>query len=184
MAAGESSRMGDRIKQLIPWKKTNLINNAITTAVNSKADYVKVVLGAYAAEIKKSIPAEAETFTCHNWKEGLGTSIGYGVQQALEDKPDKILIMLADQPFIDTAFINKLIQRAINSNKSVIATGYNSKAGVPAVFDKKLFAELVNLKGSSGAKMIIEKYKGETEIIDNPDAAKDIDTVEDYEKLS
>lgn len=180
MAAGESRRMGDQIKQLMAWKGTDLINNAITTAANTKADSVKVILGAYAGKIKKSIPAEVGTYICESWKEGLGTSIGYGIRQVLEDKPDKILIMLGDQPFIKTSFLNNLIQRSATSDKLIIATGYAAKAGVPAVFDKNLFPELVLLQGSSGAKKIIEKYKVETEIVDNPDALKDIDTIKDY----
>lgn len=183
MAAGESKRMGDRIKQLLPWENTNLISHAITTAANSKVTSVKIVLGAYAGEIKKTLSPEVEYYTCENWQRGLGTSIAYGIQRVLDskDKPDKILIMLADQPFIDTAFLNNLIDRSVNSGYLIIATQYKYKAGVPAIFDKKLFSEISKLKGNKGAREIIKKYTDETELIYNPNAAKDIDTIEDFE---
>ena len=182
MAAGASRRMGDSIKQLLPWKGTNLINHTINIARSSDGDSLNVILGAFAEEIKNTLPSGIKVHTCNNWEEGLGTSIAYGARQIIssENAFDKILILLADQPFIDTAYINELIKVAKNSDKLIIATRYGDKAGVPAVFDKKLFSEICKLKGATGAKKLIIKYKDQAILLANPAAQKDIDTEEDF----
>ncbi|MBG7631334.1 MAG: NTP transferase domain-containing protein, partial [Bacteroidetes bacterium] len=45
LAAGESKRMNG-IKQLLPWKNTTLLGNAIEQGLNSNVNLVYVVLGA------------------------------------------------------------------------------------------------------------------------------------------
>lgn len=186
MAAGGSKRMGATIKQLLPWKGTTLINDALNTALQTNAQQVKVVLGAHAAEIKKKIPGAIECYTCQDWEKGLGTSIAHGVRNIISssDRQDKILIMLADHPFIDADFLNSLIDTAVKSPKLIVATNYREKAGVPAIFDKILFEALAALKGDTGARGIIEKHKDSTVLLQNEEAEKDVDTLEDYELLS
>ena len=52
LAAGAATRM-QAIKQLLPWKKTTLLGNAIEQGLQSNVDKVYVVLGANASKIKK-----------------------------------------------------------------------------------------------------------------------------------
>ena len=55
--------------------------------------------------------------------------------------------------------------------------------GVPALFSNSLFSELINLEGDKGAKNLMRKYQDEVLAIPIPEAAIDIDTPDDYEKL-
>jgi CTP:molybdopterin cytidylyltransferase MocA len=41
----------------------------------------------------------------------------------------------------------------------------------------------MSLHDSEGANKIIEKYEGKTVLVAAPEAALDVDTLEDYEKL-
>lgn len=186
MAAGGSKRMGATVKQLLPWKDTTLINNAIHTALQTNAQHLKVVLGAHAAEIRKLICGNVDCCTCNDWEKGLGTSISYGVQNIMrsDEKPDKILIMLADQPFIDTAFLNLLIHTAVTSEKLIVATRYKGRAGVPAIFDKALFEALIDLEGDTGARGVIKKYIDNAVLLKNEEAERDVDTISDYQSLT
>ena len=54
LAAGKSTRMGT-VKQLLPFKKSTLLNHCINQALQSKTDSVFCVLGAYKELITKEI---------------------------------------------------------------------------------------------------------------------------------
>ena len=111
LAAGNSSRMGEA-KQLLPWSQDTLLGNAIEMAKRSKIKKVYVVLGAEAERIKASLKeCKQELIMNQNWSRGMGTSISCGVAGVLNSDidPAAILVMLADQPFIDKTYINALI---------------------------------------------------------------------------
>jgi molybdenum cofactor cytidylyltransferase len=111
LAAGASSRMG-RTKQLLPWQDTTLLGSAIRTARDSNAKSVAVVLGANAESIRgrvnvgRGVKTDADFVENTAWETGLGSSIACGTEFLIEKKIvyDGILIMLADQPLIDTEY--------------------------------------------------------------------------------
>ena len=123
LAAGASRRMGETTKQLLQWKNTTLLGNAIAVAEKSNAKNIFVVLGADAQNIKNKIKTTRCTIAINkNWVAGLGTSIACGIQElnTTTDKYDGVLLMLADQPFIDVDYLNLLIEGFNKSNKRII----------------------------------------------------------------
>ncbi|PKA96403.1 molybdenum cofactor cytidylyltransferase [Flavobacteriaceae bacterium MAR_2009_75] len=185
LAAGSSSRMG-RPKQLLSWGKTNLIGNAIDQAKNSQSDKIVVVLGANSELIKDKIGRwEVDIVENEDWKAGLGSSLAKGVTHLTEHETfDGILVMLADQPLIDSAYLNLLIESFYTTSYSIIATAYSKRAGVPALFDKKFFESLCDLGEDNGAKLIIEQFGHEVLSLDPGKKATDIDTEVDYINLT
>lgn len=184
LAAGESKRMGTP-KQLLKWGKSTLLNHSITQAVNSKADSVFVVLGANFDTIKDSIDTDDVTVLKYaDWKLGMGNSIAFGIQKIWSLAFDGVTLMLVDQPQIDTSFLNKLILEFQQSEKPIIATGYKNGAGVPAVFDKTYFEQLVSLSGKKGGRLLINNNLSNATLITSIDNIADIDTMEAYEKLN
>ncbi|GGG45268.1 4-diphosphocytidyl-2C-methyl-D-erythritol kinase [Croceivirga lutea] len=176
LAAGASTRMG-RPKQLLPWKNTTLIGNCIKTAKAITAD-VLVVLGANATIISDVLPSSVETAINIGWKNGMGTSIAFGVQQ-IEEKfqPEQLLVLLIDQPLIDEAYLKKLLRQ--NSNK-IVATKYGNRVGVPVLFPRTVFKELKNLSADHGARHLLEKFKDQLLILEANGKAVDLDTPENY----
>lgn len=182
LAAGSSSRMGSP-KQLLKWGNTTLLNDSITQAANSISDSVFVVLGANYSKVKDSIKNKSVTILINNkWELGLGNSIAYGLNAIQKHNFDGVLLMLADQPQVDTVFLNKLISAFEKGDKSVIATTYKNEGGVPAIFDKSYFNQLASLKGDKGAKLVINKSLADTTLITPSIPITDIDTDEMYEK--
>lgn len=154
LAAGSSSRMGQP-KQLLPWKDTTLLGNAIRNATTSTAKAIYVVLGANAKRIQKEIvDGEIEVIENPDWQHGIGSSIGIGMKMLLkkDNDFDGILIMLADQPLIDKDYLNLMITSFYSQREHIIATAYKNRAGVPALFYKAYFNELADLKNDFGAK--------------------------------
>ena len=183
LAAGASSRMG-KIKQLLPWKQTTLIGNAIEQALDSKADDVFVVLGANYQLISKEIKQENITIIYNkNWTLGMGSSIVCAMDffDKKHKKYDGVLITLVDQPLIDVIYFNMLINKFIDNN--IIASKYKNRVGVPAIFSLKYFNELRQLNGDIGARNLILKHINDVKKIDAFDKIQDIDSIESYEHL-
>ncbi len=185
LAGGKGSRMGG-IKQLLPWKGSTLLENAIKQAKMSNAAKTIVVLGAHTTEIKSKIK-DPNILVVENqqWESGLGTSISCGVKYIQRNQINAagVMILLADQPLIDTAYINKMIDAFNKSSNGMVTTNYGIREGVPAVFDQRFFLELQALDQDFGARELIKKNSQLNLSIHPEGKALDIDTHEDYQAL-
>jgi len=120
-----------------------------------------------------------------NWGGGIGSSIAAGISHFLakEMDYDAVLIMLADQPLIDTNYLNKMMGNWIGNPSKIISTQYDNKSGVPAIFGKEHFEELQTLNKDFGAKDIILANEA-TVLALNPEGKEiDIDSWETYQEL-
>lgn len=186
LAAGESVRMGKKIKQLLPWKGTTLLEHAINTAKTTTAYKTLVVLGAHSDKIKAEIAFNSVAyFENKEWARGMGSSIAAGTKCLREQcvPLDGILIMLCDQPLIDSNHLNEMIRAFSTGDKNLIVTGYSKGVGVPALLSKNYFSKLEALDGASGAREILEKNIEDSTILVGGKREIDIDTHEDYLKL-
>jgi molybdenum cofactor cytidylyltransferase len=183
LAAGTSSRMKDKVKQLLPWKNTTLLGQAITEAKKITKHDVFVVLGANAALIKPHIKGEKITIFEHeHWNNGLGSSIAFGVTHLSSlNFYDAVFIILADQPLIDAQYLKGMLKEYERDTAIIVATKYPNNNGVPAIFAKEYFDDLVNLTGDTGAKYLINTKN--VVCIDPKEKSIDIDTWEEYERL-
>lgn len=185
LAAGSSSRMG-KIKQLLPWKDSTLLEHAIKIAKLSKASEVLVVLGSNAKLIKENIKTDNVSFLENtNWELGLGTSISCGVNFLMHNNKDTdaILVLLADQALIDTEYLNEMIDRFTSNKIDLIATRYGDKIGVPALFKQIYFTDLQNLDGDQGAQLLLKKFEDKVVSMNPVGKTFDVDTLVDYNKL-
>jgi molybdenum cofactor cytidylyltransferase len=183
LAAGNSSRLGSP-KQLVEFEGKTLIERITETAL-SISEVVLVVLGGNSEQILPKLERfEDSISTVFNpdWQEGMGTSIRFGVEH-LTEKSDLILILLSDQPFISKVLLQNMLQTYANLQNPIITCVYNNTLGVPILFDKSIFPELLELSGNKGAKSFLHLYKDKISTIDFPEGIIDIDTIEDVEKL-
>jgi molybdenum cofactor cytidylyltransferase len=186
LAAGSSSRMGVP-KQLLKWNNTTLLNHAINTVKQIDQNEIVLVLGAHFDKITSIIDASNITVIFNeDWEKGLGNSIACGIKYLKESLPDidSVLIQLADQPLIDSNFLNKMIENYQLNPDKIICTSYqNKRLGVPAIFNKTKFEELSKLNHDKGAKDILNMNPENILFLDGTDLISDIDTIEDYETL-
>jgi len=184
LAAGSSSRLG-RPKQLIEFQGKKLIQKAIEEAQKSKADSLVVVLGWNPELIKSTFDSKQIPFVINeNWEEGMASSMQTGLRFLIEkEHPDQVILMLVDQPFVDADLLNSLILEKEKSGKGIVACSYSDTLGVPAIFDRAYFEEMLSLKGSEGAKKVIMKHRADVFAVDFPLGAVDLDTEEDLERL-
>ncbi|WP_430966835.1 nucleotidyltransferase family protein [Spongiimicrobium sp. 2-473A-2-J] len=184
LAAGASTRMGGALKQLLPWKDTTLLGHAISQAKASKADDVFIVLGAQASKLRSQFGQNGTTLVENEqWASGMGTSIACGVAYLTSHKKDwdGVLVMLCDQPLVDTAYLNTLID-TFTAN-GIVATDYGGRRGVPALFSKTFFQELALLKEDYGAREVLLRHREDVIVLNGVGKTADVDTPEDYKNL-
>jgi molybdenum cofactor cytidylyltransferase len=184
LAAGNSSRLGQP-KQLIEFQGETLIRRITKTALTISND-VLIVLGANAELIEADLePFTGQVKTVFNpdWQEGMGTSIKIGVQQ-LAKNADAIMVLLCDQPFVTAEKLQEILQIFANFHQPIIACEYKNQLGVPMLFDKTIFPELLNLKGDKGARAFLHKYEGKIGLIDFQEGNFDVDTLDDLKQLN
>lgn len=186
LAAGASRRMKNRPKQLLEFRGETLLRHAAQTALASPCRPICVVLGANAGKLQAEIvDLPVEIVVNKNWANGIASSLKAGLEKLLEIAPDisAVCVMLADQPLITAPTINRLVEMFERGENPIAACGYAETIGVPAILARSLFDEVMNLEGDAGAKKIICKYIESAGQLSVPEAALDIDSPQDYERL-
>lgn len=185
LAAGSSSRLRHPKQKLLFNGKT-LLQQTVETAIHSLCKPIIVVLGAYAEEIHADIEKEdVYIYRNDSWEEGMSSSIREGITMLQKTAPNvsDVVLMVSDQPFVDTELLGQLIFEKVATGKEIIACSYSNTLGVPVLFNKKFFPELLSLKGQEGAKKLLMNHTESVHAIPFPLGNIDIDTIEDYEAL-
>jgi len=183
LAAGASSRMGSP-KQLLIWQDRPLLVHAIDSARSVLTERIVVVLGANAEAIKAAVDLTGVGVALNpDWADGMAGSIRAGIQ-ALPATASAVLLMLCDQPLINAAHLQNLVQAWQHAPERIVVSQYAESFGVPAVFPAEFFQQLVSLTGDHGAKSLLAKLEVHLLKIPLPEAELDIDNSEDYSHLN
>ncbi|RZK60616.1 MAG: nucleotidyltransferase family protein, partial [Hymenobacter sp.] len=120
------------------------------------------------------------------WADGMGGSIAAGLaelESATEGpKVDAVVVMLCDQPLVSEEVIGQLIVQFQATHQPVVASAYAGTQGVPALFGREIFPQLLALRGASGARELLQQYN-HLPTIDFPGGATDVDTEAQYAAL-
>lgn len=185
IAAGQSKRLGTP-KQLLVYEGKTLINRLIDNLKTTFNFPMVLVLGAYADKIKSQlIDPTINVIVNDVWTEGMGTSINAGLQEIIKKNAniDGVVVLVCDQPFVNSNHILSLLSLQKKSGKPIAACYYANILGTPALFHQSVFPELLKLKGDVGAKKLINEKIEEVDKLHFEQGLLDIDTVEDYLKL-
>lgn len=89
---------------------------------------------------------------------GLGVSISVGVRVAMQFRPQAVLLVLADMPFVEPSSLSALLTIASrNSDVEIVHAGKGQGARPPAVFRQRCFEALQVLKGDHGASSLLKR---------------------------
>jgi molybdenum cofactor cytidylyltransferase len=117
------------------------------------------------------------------WRRGVGTSICRGLRQ-LPGSVDAVVLLACDQPFVDAVVVGKLTAAREETIRPIVASCYANTLGVPALFDRSCFEELLALPDDSGAKRLIGNRPNDVFSVAFEQGAIDIDTPEDFARLT
>jgi molybdenum cofactor cytidylyltransferase len=101
------------------------------------------------------------------WQQGTISSISCGISSLNKIFPYLygIIISTYDQPFISAVLFKKLIEKYQQGDKGIIASYYNNAMGLPVLFGKKYFTELLELKGQEGPNTLLSLYADDVELL-------------------
>lgn len=185
LAAGASKRLG-KPKQLLQFQNETLLKRSVKIALGSGCHPVIVVLGANAEKLSSEIEEfDVEIVENAKWEHGMGTSIRIGVKRFSENFPNAsgAVVMVCDQPLVSVDLIKQLVKSFRRTSAPIIASSYGETIGVPALFSRQIFPELLTLKKDNGAKKIIYKHRENIVKIAFEAGVIDVDTEQDYLKL-
>lgn len=185
LAAGSSSRLG-RSKQLVRFEGQSLLRRAAQAAVGSGCSPVVVVLGAQAeAHLPELEGLPVQVVLNPHWAQGMGSSLRCGME-ALSQAPgvEAVVVAVCDQPHVRAEHLAALVQAWRTHGQPMVAAEYAGTVGVPALFHRSLFAELATLPPQAGAKAVLQRQPAKVEVLPLPEAAVDVDTPEDAQRLS
>jgi molybdenum cofactor cytidylyltransferase len=188
LAAGESKRLG-RCKQLLQFRGKSLIRRVVDEALAAKCRPVVVILAADQPpneQIRNELRgAEVALIDNGAWRLGIGTSIRAGVNEIMYNpEVSAVLLLTCDQPFVDAPLLDHLKAAYERTKKPVVASAYDGTLGVPALFDRSCFDELLQLGDNEGAKKLILREPARMRLVLFPDGAIDIDTPADFRRLA
>ena len=193
LAAGRSTRMGQP-KLLLPFEGGSIIRAVVKNVLRSKADEVVVVLGSEAPRVRREVElaasdADARAYRLKivenpRFEEGQSTSLTTGLS-SVGGGCEGVLVLMGDQPFVDSDIIDALIERFRASGAPVVIPEYDEGHATPVLFASELFPELMAVTGDKGGREVVAKYLDRALMVrvQSPLAARDVDTWEDYQEI-
>lgn len=186
LAAGSSRRMGSP-KQLLPMADGKpLLEVVVGHANQSKLDQVVVVLGAAADDIRPHVDLGRATVLFNpDHASGMASSLRAGLS-SLGDDVDRVVVMLGDQPDVDSSRLNELLELQQSSGLPAAALSFNGLLHPPVVLERELWGDLMALEGDVGCRAVI---RAKPELVAKLPVAGDlkhpvdVDTPADYERF-
>ena len=182
LASGFSKRMKQE-KLLLPMGGIALVELVICAARASRLDEVILV---YQKEEVEKIGRKYGIKAVHNPRadEGQSAAIKLGINAA-HPETDAFMFMVGDQPFLNPATINILIDTFLQDPHSIIVPVYNGIRGNPVIFPSVMKELLLALDGDRGGRVLIEKMSDRVNLVAIIDvmSGADIDTLEDYRRI-
>jgi len=186
LAAGPSSRFGKGPpKQLAVFEGETLLARTARRALASSLAEVVVVLGFEAEAIAPALAGlEARTVRNPEWAEGQSTSVRAGLS-ALDTVAAAVLFLTCDQPFLDTAVIDRIVATWRETDAAIVVPTWRGRHGSPVLFDRSLFGELRGISGDAGGRQLFARHESEIAAVELDDEGPllDVDTLDDLDRL-
>ena len=186
LAAGGSSRMGSP-KQLLAWQGRPLLEHVVAQANGSALDDVLVVLGGNADRILAEVDfGRARTVLNREYASGMASSLKAGLG-AIGPEIGRAVVILGDQPAISAELLDRLLDLQRESGLPAAALSFGGLLHPPVILERELWPGLDSLQGDVGCRALI---RGRAELVaalpvsEDPEHPVDIDTPEDYRRLT
>lgn len=125
----------------------------------------------------------ADVATCADAAQGMGHSLAYGARLAARHAPRRLVVMLADLPWVEPATIRRLIEAADELGAErpglIVVPSFGGRQGHPVVFGPEHLDALQECSGDRGAASLLREYPVERIAVDDEGVVRDVDTPAD-----
>lgn len=185
LAAGLSTRMGAP-KVLMPWGSGSIVRHIVATLVKSSIDPILVVTGGVFQEVERELNGEKACQVVYNphYQNGeMIVSLKTGLRLLAKDV-HAILIVLGDQPQIETTVIIQIAEAYRRNKYKIIIPSYQMKRGHPWLLSKDLFEDMLSTPDTLKLNEFHKDYINDIFHlpVDSACILQDLDTPEDYKK--
>jgi CTP:molybdopterin cytidylyltransferase MocA len=178
LAAGPATRFGSP-KQLVRLGGSLLVHEAAARAATVAGQSVTIVIGAHARDVAPALRQSAASVVVNrDWEEGLASSIRTAVRTA-PPRCDGLLLVLCDQPAITGDDLKRLYTAWRRHPVLIAAALYAGAPGLPALFPRWAFSDLMELRGDRDVRLILRRNVDQVVRVPMPNARMDLDTPED-----
>ncbi len=183
LAAGESKRMGSP-KAFLQIEGETLLDRTIATAKSTNAQNIFLITGAYHNEmLQVANMAGIKVLFNEDWQEGMSSSLRRAIEAVGDLSNLKgLLVLLIDQPYVDRDLLRLLISKFEENPEKPVTSFYKNVNGVPAIFPRILWNDLLEISGDKGARQLLQKRE-DVISIPFPKGAIDLDFPEDFEQI-
>jgi len=168
LAAGQSKRMEGENKLTKEINGIPLIKYAVKNILGSTVDELVIVVGHEKEILERTIEDNKKIKFVYNsnFTSGVASSIKIGLEN-ISKRSEAFFICLGDMPNVSQNIYNKLIKSRNNYNKKfstkykkeIIIPTFEEQYGNPILFSKYMKEKIMQVKGDTGAKKILELYK-------------------------
>jgi molybdenum cofactor cytidylyltransferase len=173
------------VKQMLRLDDRPLLQHVIDNVLNSKVKEIIVVLGFAADAIRREISAQnLRVVINESYQQGMGTSLKAGLS-AVNPQAEAAIIVLADQPFVRSTTLDRLITEHQECKAQIVIPTYRGFRGNPVLLDRSVFPEIMTLNGDMGCRAIFGNHlEGIVKVpVDDVGILLDIDRQNDFEPL-
>lgn len=178
LAAGPGTRFGG-IKPLVRLRGEPVLHELVANAAFITGQSVSVVLGAHAREIAPALRQRAVSIALNRgWEEGIASSVRTAVTSTPPGS-SALLLMLADQVAITADDLRRLHASWRRHPILIAAALYQGAPGLPAIFPRWAFTDLLALRDDRDARLVLRKNIDRVVRVPMSNAAVDLDAPED-----
>jgi molybdenum cofactor cytidylyltransferase len=181
LAAGRSTRMG-RPKLALSVGGAPMVERVVSTLLGAGFDLVRVVSAPGASH---RFPGGVEVVQNPGAEGGIATSIRRGLE-GLPEETEVAAIALGDMPLVSGETVKKLLSAYEETGSAIVFPEHRGRQGNPVLWGRAFFPALRELEGDRGAKALLAKNRERAlaVVVDDPGVCVDVDTPEDYSRIS
>ncbi len=187
LAAGRSRRMAPHNKLLVADRTGKpMIARVVDNVLSSNAKPVLVVTGHQAEQVQHALGGRPVRYVhAADYAEGLSASLKAGIA-AVPPECAAALVCLGDMPLVTGRMIDRLLAAYDpEEGRQIVLPTFRGKQGNPMLWDRRFFAEILQITGDSGARFLLGKYLDVVAEVEMADDAvlRDFDTTDSLATL-
>lgn len=153
-------------------------------AIASACDRVIAVVRPGSASLRDALAAGGivDFAECPDARLGMGHSLACGARAAITLHPRRLVVALADMPWLAGTTIRTLVAAADRKRARadlILVAEYRGQRGHPVVFGPAHLAALSRCNGDRGAAALLAEYPVERIAVDDAGVVRDIDKPDD-----
>ena len=185
LAAGRSTRMGEKNKLRLPFRGRPIVYHAAKAYLDAGLPLL-VVLGHDADAVKLMLPESKriKTVVSPRYAQGLSFSLSMGLR-SLPVEARWVIVGLGDMPLVQSTTIARLAAATRTSRHYAVVPTFMEEWGNPIALAPQMVQECLNLEGDRGAGQILRQYPNLVELMNTSDEGivRDVDTPELYNHM-